>query len=469
MRRVCLLAAFTTAMCLAGRPLDLVAQSSASGQSDAWYSEGDFHPAARILVTLTNDLDVDRVNQPVVIRRDQLPITDIHEMALTVVDPSLPPSPAPSPERLKLFGGHEKRAELHGHAVLQQMDDLDKDGVWDELFFITDIKARSSKAIHLYLGMNQRGWNPHETHAGIGSYCRHLVPFWETKHIGWKLWFPTNVDVYAKRKPMLVAHRLYMENLDGYGVTLLDPAMGSDIQSVDQTLGGGGICLFESPGAPTAISLPRFTPARTAAGVSASFNAGPIGDTRYSFDVVANGPVRSMIRVRTMNWQSGKGSYELEQLYTAYAHQNYSTCQVRFTRFLPALGGVEMGAGIRKKPNENHFYQEDGVVITASPEEVMDPDEGTVSSMIDLIGSALVVRNEYRPEYRFSPDFKGNHTFKVTPRPDGSFEYLIAGAWSEGAILNTYAAFEAYVKQVAREYQSPVRVVVGAHETRPAR
>ena len=66
--------------------------------------------------------------------------------------------------------------------------------------------------------------------------------------------------------------------------------MGSDIQSVDNSFGGGGIGLFESPEAPATVSVPRFTPARDAAGVKINFNAGPIGDTRYVFDVVANGP-----------------------------------------------------------------------------------------------------------------------------------------------------------------------------------
>ena len=211
----------------------------------AWYTQGDFRPAARFAIDLANDLDIDRSNVPVVVRRDQVAIADLHELAVTVVDPSLPPAPEPTAERLKIAGGHELRQETNGHALLHQMDDLDKDGVWDELFFVTDIRARATKRIYVYLGMNQRGWNPHETHAAIGSYCRHLVPFWETKHIGWKLWYPTSVDAYGKRTPMLMAHRLYMENLDGYGVTLIDSAMGSDIQSVEGSLGAGGICLFE--------------------------------------------------------------------------------------------------------------------------------------------------------------------------------------------------------------------------------
>jgi hypothetical protein len=435
-------------------------------QSSAWYTQGDFEPARRLVFELTNDLDVDRVNVPVVIRRDQLPVADLHELQVTVVDPLLPPAPPPSAERLKLGGGHELRGEANGHILLQQMDDLDKDGLWDELFFVTDIKAKASRRIEIYLGMNQRGWNPHETHAGIGSYVRHLVPFWESKHIGWKLWFPTSVDVYGKRKPMLMANRLYMENLDGYAVSLVDPALGSDIQSVEDTFGGGAICLFESPGEPTTVSVPRFTPARAASGVKENFNAGQVGDTRYAFDVVVNGPVRSMIRVKTMNWRSGRGRYAVEQTYTAYAQQSYSTCHVRLTEFQPAGTGVVPGAGIRKKPREQHFYQKDGVVITGGPEAIMDPDDGTISADIELISSAMVIRREFRPQYRFVPALKGNHVFAVTPRADRSFEYLIAGAWSEGSVLRTWSEFERYVVNTAREYESPLRVRFVADERR---
>ena len=435
-------------------------------QSRPWYSQGNFAPARRLVFELTNELDIDRANVPVVITRDQMPIADLHELAVTVVDPLLPPAPEPTAERVKRGGGHELRGEAHGHILLQQLDDIDKDGVWDELFFVIDIKARATRRIEVYIGMNQRGWNPHETHAGIGSYVRHLVPFWESKHIGWKLWFPTSVDVYGKRKPVLMAHRLYMENLDGYAVSLEDPALGSDIQSVEDSFGGGAICLFESPGQPDVVSVPRFTAARAAAGVKENFNAGQIGDTRYAYDVVVNGPVRSMIRVKTMNWRTENGSYEVEQLYTAYASQSYSTCRVKLLQFLPRSAGVVPGAGIRKKPREQHFYQKGGVVLSGGPEAIIDPDDGSISADIKLISSAMVVKAEYRPEYRFVPALKGNHAFAVTPGPGGTFEYLIAGGWSEGAILNTWPEFERYVLTTAREYESPLRVRFVADEKR---
>ena len=127
-----------------------------------------------------------------------------------------------------------------------------------------------------------------------------------------------------------------------------------------------------------------------------------------------------MVRVKTMNWNSGRGSYELEQLYTAYAHQSYSTCRVTFSTFLPKERGASPGAGIRKKPDEQHFYQKGGIVISGGPEGIRDPETGQVTETVAFIGSAIVVKDEYRPEYQFVPGMGGNHTFRVVPAADGA-------------------------------------------------
>jgi hypothetical protein len=214
------------------------------------------------------------------------------------------------------------------------MDDLDKDGIWDELFFQTDIEANSSKTIYIYLGENIRGWNRHFTHANIGSYARHLMPFWESENVGWKIWFANSVDVYAKRKPVLMSNHLYMENLDGYGVSGINRDWGSDIQRVAGSFGGGAICLFEDSSQPDVVSMPRFTPTRNELAPRSNWNAGQLSDTRYAYEVIVNGPVRSMIKIKGMNWNSGNGFYEYEQYYTVYAKQSYTTSKVgsRYTQ-----------------------------------------------------------------------------------------------------------------------------------------
>ena len=49
----------------------------------------------------------------------------------------------------------------------------------------------------------------------------------------------------------------------------------------------------------------------------------------------AGQPLRSKVRIKTMNWNSGHGAYALEQVYTVHAGQDYALGEVRFTRFAP--------------------------------------------------------------------------------------------------------------------------------------
>ncbi len=453
-----------------------------TGTADAepespWYEMGHFIPAQRIEITVVNTLDIDRPDCPIVITRDQMPVQDLHEMWVTVIDPYGVPRGEPSKERLRQYGYHEIRAEKNGRKVFHQMDDLDKDGVWDELFFIADLKAHERKKLFIYIGFNDRGWNKHTTHATIGSYCRHLVPFWESEYVGWKLWYPTDCDVFGKRVPQLMSQHLCMENFDGYGV----PAdMGSDIMGVSSSLGGGGIALYEHPAYPDSISRPRFTPARTEAGFTGAWNVGQISDCRFTFDVVVNGPLRSMIRIKTMNWKTGSGSYELEQTYTAYTRQNYSTCKVKYPEFLPKNEGTLFACGIKQHPNQSTYYQNGGLVLTAGSEEIVNPDDvdGIQKITVDYVGTACIVKDTYNPEYHFYPNpasdgstgnfsWQGDHTFKIEPADDHTFEYLIAASWSEGGPYKTAEDFKNYILRVGKEYNNPAEVMVGDINTKP--
>jgi len=436
----------------------LVFARNACAEENGWYAQGNFRPAQRLEFTVSNTLDFDRENAPVVIRREDFPIPDLHEMWVTVVDPSLPPYEGPSEELLRKQGGHQLRAETNGHAVYHQMDDLDKDGIWDELFFQTDIKAGSTKTVYVYLGENVRGWNTHFTHANIGSYARHLMPFWESENVGWKIWFANSVDVYAKRKPILMSNHLYMENLDGYGVSAVNRDWGSDIQGVAQSFGGGAICLFEEQEQPDAVSMPRFTPVKNELAPNSLWNAGQISDTRYAYEVVVNGPIRSMIKIKGMNWNTGNGSYEYEQTYTVFAKQSYTTSRVEFTTFSPDVTDVKMGVGIRKKPGENVFVQEDGIIISSGPEFIKDPEniDDREDYVVDFVGTALIVKDQYKPEYQFVSERRGNHTFRLAVPDDKAFEYLLSSAWSEGAVYNNSDDFTDYIHKTSLEYNNPV-------------
>src|SRR5690606_8913557 len=119
--------------------------------------------------------------------------------------------------------------------------------------------------------------------------------------------------------------------------------------------------------------------------------------------------------------------------------------------------------------NEDIHYQQGGVVITGGAEAIRNPDdrESVQNALtVDFAASALVVKDAYHPEYVFVPEYQGNHAFRIPVTPDHTYEYMIAAAWSEGAVLNTRDGFRDYVLASAREYNSPVRLTSTVTQTR---
>ncbi|MBN1294284.1 MAG: DUF4861 family protein [Candidatus Latescibacteria bacterium] len=429
----------------------LVFADFAYSQASGWYTEGNFEPHRRIKLTITNPLNVDRKDCPMCIQRTDLPFHNIPQRYITVVDPSLPSNPEPTDEELRRFSGYLIRKEEFGHYIEYQMDDIDRDGIWDELFFLTDIKARENKIMYLYIEEAERGLYKHRTHAGIGYYGRHMVPFWEAEYIGWKLWFPMSVDMHGKREPMLTAYPEYTENLSGY---YMPYELGTDIMTVSATFGAGGIGLFEVPSQPDSVSRPEYN-FRT--------GEGPYTSTRYAFEVIFNGPLRSMIKAKTMNWETGSGQYEVEQYYTAYAHKSYSICRAVFTKFLPDEGSTAFACGIREIMSQYNSFNEGGTAISFGKDLLIrTPDEsiGEKGLKVDFEGIALVVKDIYKPEYSNIKGLGGNHVFKIPVTTDHKFEYMILGGWSEGAVNRNEKEFKQYVLDEALRYNNPARVKV---------
>ena len=103
-----------------------------------------------------------------------------------------------------------------------------------------------------------------------------------------------------------------------------------------------------------------------------------------------------------------------------------------------------MGCGMRKKPGKEDLYQKDGIIISSGEELIRDPEkiDERADWLMPFIGKALVVKDKYKPEYQFTENAGGNHTFRVTPDGENRFEYMLFAAWSEGAVYNTQQDFE---------------------------
>src|SRR5690606_2241978 len=97
--------------------------TSGYSQSKGWYTEGhDFAPEKRIRISVTNVLDIALSDQPVVINREQLPLQNIPERWIAVIDPQLPSNPEPTFEELKEMSGYLRRKETNGHSIVLQVD-----------------------------------------------------------------------------------------------------------------------------------------------------------------------------------------------------------------------------------------------------------------------------------------------------------------------------------------------------------
>lgn len=431
------------------RDVRIVHDSGGTPPGPGWYTEGDFAPGYRVRVTAANPLPEARTDCPVVIGRNRFPEISFDEAGVFVVDPLLPSQADPTREQAKKIGSGVTFKETNGHHLPYQLDDLDKDGIWDELLFMSDFGPGEVKTFYVYIGTNDRGMFEHETHAELGSYGRHLVPWWESKTMGWKLWYPTDADLYGKRKPMLVSNHENTLNISGYTA---GSVYGNDIMTVEDTFGAGGICLFEDAANPGLPSRPRFSPAK---------KQGQLKDTRYAFDIVSNGPLRSIVRARTMGWKTGGGEYELDQLYCAYKDKSYTTVRVQYTKFNPAAAAeIRFGCGIRKLMNEVEAIRENGIAMSlARKVDIFDPDvqkQFATRLLVDFLGTALVVKDKYCPEYRFTREFDENHLQALPKTNDLAYEYMLAAGWSEGSLNRTAEEFKEYVRKAAREFNHPV-------------
>jgi hypothetical protein len=442
-------------LCLA--VLSFVQASGQTSSKNGWYTEGNFVPQHRIKLTVTNPLKIQLKDQPVIIDRTQLPFQNIPERWVAVVDPNLPENPVPTAEDLKKMGGYVKNKETNGHAIELQLDDIDKDGIWDEIFFLTNLEPGETRDFFIYIDAYERGLYPHKVHAAIGNYGRHTVPFVESEIMGWKLWYPHDLDLHGKRAPMLTANYEYSTNLSGY---YMPWEKGTDIMIVAKTFGVGGMCIFENPTDPENLARAYYSPTK---------DMGPIKDTRFSYDVIANGPLRGIIKVATRNWNSGQGFYELDQFYTVIANKSWCTVKVVFNKFLPPGSEAMFGAGIRRIMQEYKSIIKGGMVISMGkdiPARTPDEDIGDSVLIVPWEGIGLVVKDQFNPQYIAIKNYGGNHLFQIPKTKELSYEYMTVGGWSFGEVNNNENDFVKYVETEGLKYNNPPIIKILQYEVK---
>ncbi len=469
------------AFCIAVLLLGMIARSGAA--DFPWYIEhaipegegrqtsAPFAPTQRVVIEITNPHDFDVPRAEIVVRRDQLPVNNVFEDWITPVDPNKPGQGLPPKKEIWEQGTTLKGTEENGHYLVYQADDINQDGLWDELFFQVDMKARETKPIVIYFGENERGLFVHETHAEIGSYGKHYMPWWESESMGWKLWFLDSVDMNGKTRPTLKANEENTLNISGH---VSPKEYGNDILWVSATFGAGGICILDDPANPEKATRPRFPDeAKNLVGqrfIGTNLGRGPIFDARCAYDVICNGPQRSTIRVHTYNWNTTHGRYEVVQDYTAYAKKNYTTCHTVFTKFEHDGMDVNFGVGMRKIMSESSASNTDSQVISEGTKlDIWDINASLPKRkkhIIDWEGIAIAVKDSLGAKYHDMKAQDGNHLLYFPVTADKSFDYIMFGAWSRGYQVNNSKAFNQYVKENVAVFNEPMQIKIGPLEIR---
>lgn len=239
-------------------------------------------------ITIRNDQTKDVLNKPIAIKAEQIKNL---------------------PKAFKIFD--------NGKEIPYQLDDFDKDGKWDEIFFLSDFKANESKSFQIQPAESAPSYSPKVavTFAEIKpphKKCYNALrvkpldtvkaselyqmegPAWENDVVGFRNYYDQRnaIDIYGKQIPDL---SLAKAGIDGQNYHELD-TWGMDILHVGSSLGAGAIALKNGD------QIYR------------------IGNPeKSSFELVANGPLRAIFNLNHHNFKIDNHNYQINHQISIYA------------------------------------------------------------------------------------------------------------------------------------------------------
>jgi len=263
------------------------------------------------VITLENELDIHRIDEPVVISRQKF------ENYFGIGDSLKIPF-------LKTNYGF----------LPMQLDDLDGDQEWDELAFLVNIEANTDLEIQVewlaksqapkfknrtqvYLGEKQADGRYQEVlHAtaptgldGFPSAYQAEGVGWENDKIAFRIYFDcrNTKDLFGKLTPELILHKAGTPEMGNYHKL---SSWGMDILHCGSSLGAGGLAMLEED------SLYR------------------LGSTdSYKYIEISQGPVRSIFELRYDGWKVANEKLQATERITLWAGKYWFRSEVVVSEF----------------------------------------------------------------------------------------------------------------------------------------
>lgn len=375
-------------------------------------------------------------------------------------------------EKLMLMDSlpHPLLTTTEGDTIPAQLDDLNGDGNWDELFFVVDLSKNVSKTLSLKW-LDKPLQFPKRTSARFGKrssdttavqpateetltarelpkslgYQQYQTdgPSWENDKVGFRHYLDGRnaKDLFGKKTSQMSPETVGI-NKDGavednYHVM---EAWGRDILAVGNSIGLGGFGLVKGE------DLMRL-------GVTVNDSVNNVGNTH--FRILAEGPVRSILNYEYRDWETKSGTYgavENTSIWPGmYAYKNS-------VLFSGLQGDEEMVVGLVNINAQNQLQELQGndrfVVLYTHDQQTYDRQW--------WLGMALILPRDRYLGYMEAPregPLSQTYLARLKASSNEAVEYYAVGCWElsdEKFRDPTY--FTQYLQELADTLAAEVKV-----------
>ena len=369
-------------------------------------------------------------------------------------------SNAPVVLRLDKYGFDVKSAlvKTDGREIPCQLDDIDQDGRFDELCFITDVAGNVSKkfTVTLYDEGEPRNYQPQVYVEMLLSnkkvkqsnkqdlYISQLTvdngtnPYWTLHHHGaafendmvaYRIYFDhrQTVDIYGKYE-----RRLELKETQFYPDEQQKAARyGDDVLWVGSTLGLGTLRGWDG-GKPTMLT----------------------DVDKRSQRIISRGPIRTIVEVKDKGWtpQPGDKPIDMTALYTLYAGRRECSVDVKFSK--PAAGYL-LSTGFINVKNSTEYSDKKGLRGCWGTDWPVSAKD-SVGHKRETVGLGICVPEEYIVSEE--PANKDNYAYVIKTDTD-ELHYKITFC-SDNETLGYHSDEEWYsfLKEWKEDLAHPLRI-----------
>ena len=369
-----------------------------------------FGQSGRLVVS--NNSGVSRMGEPIVVSRQAL--------ADFVDIPS---------------GNKRLTLSLKGNPIPAQLDDLNQDGLWDELAFQINIERNSTaeiklkwvdpedvpvfpKKVQAWFGVSenqdgkfanaQRETRPDKWTAGMQPPRYQMEgPAWENDKVGFRQYFDwrNQKDVFGKKVANMVLDSVDAAYKDFHHIS----RWGMDVLETGSTLGAGSIAIMNK-GEPVALHQTEYT----------------------HYQQIANGPARAMFDITYEGWNVAGQKLNVRERISIWAGKYWFKNEVTVSGF---NGDRELAVGITNLKNPAQpVYKTNNLSVMSLCTHARQSEAGDMLGLGLLFHPKVFTGYGETPRYEVLPKMDSlSHTFYATLRIRGGqpVEYLFFAAWEQ--------------------------------------